>query len=174
VLRTDLRVSLQAFGINTSKYIMNATKLFGPVVTGLALVAVVAAADRPSPQVSVQRYQTPENSPFIEPHEADKDVWAAVHKVFAEHRFNRPSIVIRGEGGVTWFTADRILEGKGEAFDRVFVGITPAAAVQSRMVAYVRGPSDWAIRGRLLGGDLRAEAALVGEEVESALQGRGK
>ena len=160
---------------------MKVTKLLGPSVTAILLVVGLAATDGPSPQVPVEsdqpRYQTPEKSPFLEHYEVAKDVWAAVHKVLAAHRFTRPSIVIRGDGGVIWFTVDRILEGKVEgfeSFDRVFVGVAPSGPVQSRMVAYVRGPSDWALRGTLLGGDLRSEAFQVSVEVASALRGQGK
>ncbi len=117
--------------------------------------------------------QTPEDSPFLEPYEADKDVWTAVEKAFMAHHFYRPSIITRGQSGVVWFTSDRILEGKVEgfeSFDRVFVGVAASRQVQTRIVGYVRGPSEWALRGRLFGGDLRPEASVMMKEIESALR----
>ena len=159
---------------------MKASVLVGPVVASLLMAAATPPSHTPKPgaplQEDRQRVQTPEDSPFLEPYEADKDVTAAVEEVFATHRFYRPFIITRGQSGVVWFTSDRMLEGKREdfnSFDRVFVGVAASGEVRSWMVGYVRGASVWGIRGRLLGGDLRAEATLIAKEVESALRKRG-
>ncbi len=119
-----------------------------------------------------ERYETPVNGPFLEYFEADEHVYTAVRKIFDEHRFSRPCIMIRGRSGAVWFTADRlpgIVEGF-ECFDRVFVEVAASGRVQGRIVAYVRGPSDWGLRGSLFGGDLRPEATVMIKGIELALR----
>ncbi len=118
-----------------AKCTMKAIELVGAVLASVFLVVGCTATHTTKSDASVskdrQRYETPENGPFLEQFEADEHVRAAVLKVLAMHRFSRPCIVIRGQSGAVWFTADR-LEGKVEgfeSFDRVFVGV--AASGQS-------------------------------------------
>ena len=128
---------------------MKAIGLVGAVLASLLLVVGCTAMHTTKSDASIpkdrQRYETPENSPFLEHFEADEHVRAAVLKVFAGHRFSRPGIAIRGQNGAVWFTADRLPEDKVEgfdSFDRVFVEVAASDQVQGRIVAYVRGPTD--------------------------------
>ncbi len=162
-----------------AKCTMKAIELVGAVLASVFLVVGCTATHTTKSDASVskdrQRYETPENGPFLEQFEADEHVRAAVLKVLAMHRFSKPCIVIRGQSGAVWFTADRLPEGKVEgfeSFDRIFVGVAASGQVQGRIVAYVRGPSDWGLRGSLFGGNLRPEAAMMVKEIESALRER--
>ena len=106
------------------------------------------------------------DNPFLGRDDYPVKLGLAVYKVFDNHQFLRPLIVVRASEAI-WFVAERSISP--QRFDRLYLRVTPEQMVTAKITPYQFHASDWASLGRVFV-NLQPEAELIAAEISKLLK----